>query len=145
MIFSQETGIPINEEVMNILKKAIEKDGNRLQFAKKAGVGFTSVGNWLGSNDRKGEFIVWDVWKKIRPHLEALGVISRHDIKWMLPSELREQIKKQDMILTDDERELLYRFRTLNEAGKNAVIASVKAMSETALLSNSESATHKLA
>ena len=138
MFFSQEIGIAITDEVKEILERAIKIDGNRLQFAKKAGVGFTSVSNWLGSNDRKGEYIVWDAWKKIRPHLEALAVIAEQDIKWMLPSELRELAKNKTSIgLTDDEKTMLSFFRTLNDDGKQAAINSIKGLAVTPALSNS--------
>lgn len=145
MIFFKESGIAISDDLQQDLLDGISKFKSLRAFATAWNIPQSSLNYLLGKGGRERKQITWDAWPPIRHYLEAIGRIKKNDVEWLIPSELREQIKKQDIVLTDEERELLYRFRTLNEAGKNAVIASAKAMSETALLSNSESATHKLA
>ena len=89
---TEELGIKIDDEVTELLKQAVTFAGNRRKLATQIGIGYTTLGNWLGSNDRKGKFITWEQWFLIRDYMKTAGLLDKSDLRWMSPNELRKCI-----------------------------------------------------
>ncbi len=112
MKFSEELGIKIDSEVMELLKKAIEHAGNRRKLAAAINIGYTTLGNWLGVNEQKGEFITWEQWPAIRNYLVKAMLVDGENPRWMTPSEMRESLSSQ---LSPSERRLLKAYRLMDD------------------------------
>ena len=122
MKFTEDFGIPINQEVEELLQKAISHAGNRRQLALQLKIGTTTISNWLGASDRKGQYITWDQWKPLRNYLAAHRALDAADPRWMLPSELRDALQNGDAVRSDDEARLLDLFRALTPDGQQTAI-----------------------
>ncbi len=129
MKFSEELGIRIDGEVMELLKKAVEFAGNRRKLAAAVKIGYTTLGNWLGVNEQKGEFITWEQWQPLKNYMVTARLIDGSDPRWMIPSEMRERLIRlaKDMPVSNDERILVENYRLANEAGKIAIAATAQA------------------
>lgn len=92
MRFSGEFGIRIDKSVTDLLNKAIAQAENKRQLCLSMGISYTTLGNWLGAYDRKGEYITWEQLAQIKKYLVANGLIDGSDPKWMTPSEMRERL-----------------------------------------------------
>lgn len=103
MKFTEEFGVKLDSTVKKFLARGIEREGNQSKFARAVGATDYNVSNWLGEGKRKGEFITWDQWVKIREYLIKVGDISPADVLWMPPSVLREiMIKQRDMKIVNN-------------------------------------------
>lgn len=136
MIFSDESGIKITPEIIVMLNRCIQIEAKASILARKIGTTKTNITTWLGKGKRKGEYIVWDQWEKVRAYLIKVDLIDADDPKWMLPSQMRERL---DAIgggrADDDARRLLYLFSLLSDAGRSALLKTAESMSTTPGLS----------
>ena len=140
MIFTDEMGILITDEIIGILKKALQQEGKKSRLARAIGVTESNIGHWLGDTQQKGEYIVWDQWKKVRSYLIKVELIDGDDARWMLPSQMRERLLGADGTATGgDGRRLLYLFGLLNAAGRAALLKTAESLATTPGLSNSAS------
>lgn len=131
MKFTEDFGIPINQEVEELLQKAISHAGNRRQLALQLKIGTTTISNWLGASDRKGQYITWDQWKPLRDYLAAHRALDAADPRWMLPSELRDALQNGDAIRSDDEARLLDLFRALTPDGQQTALNLMQSLQAT--------------
>ena len=141
MKFSEEFGIFISDEVKKMLNRAIEIAQNRRQLALQLKIGPTTISNWLGASDRKGEFITWEQWKPLRDYLAAHGEIARGDPRWMLPSEMRNALENGDIARNDDEARLLQLYRNLTPDGQQTALNLMQSLQATLNKAPSGSAT----
>ena len=139
MIFTDEMGILITDEIIGILKKALQQEGKKSRLARAIGVTESNIGHWLGDTQQKGEYIVWDQWKKVRSYLIKVELIDGEDPKWMLPSQMRERLEALSDGSGGDGRRLLYLFGLLNAAGRAALLKTAESLATTPGLSNSAS------
>lgn len=132
MNFDQNLGIEITEEVKNLIKIGIEKEGSQGKLASAMGVPPQNVQNWRGEGNRKGEYILWSQWEKIRHYFISRHLIDGNDPRWLTPSEMRERLVSGVLMqLPPDERELLEQFRLLTEDGKKAALVTLKGLANT--------------
>ncbi len=132
MKFSENQGIEIDETVKQLIEKAIKREGSQNRFAIAIGVPAQNVQNWRGTGRQVGEYILWDQWEKVKPYFIRNGDISADDVRWMIPSEMRERllstIKGGGMdALCEEEKTLIQNYRLANEAGKIAIKATAEA------------------
>ena len=112
MRFSQNQGIEINNEVRNLLEKAIEREKSQNRLAIKMSIPAQNVQNWRGTGKRVGEYILWDQWERVRQYLVANGDIAAEDPRWMTPAEMRKRLlANTGLSLSDSERKLVEAYR----------------------------------
>ena len=140
MIFSEEMGILITDEIIVMLKKALQLEGRKSRLARAIGVTESNIGHWLGDTQQKGVYIIWDQWKKVRSYLIKVGLIDGEDARWMLPSQMRERLLGMAGIATGAaERRLLSLFGILSVPGQQALLKTAESLAATPGLTNSSS------
>ncbi len=132
MFFTKEHGITIDETVIKMLDSAVKREGSQNQLAVKLNVKPQNLQNWRGNGERKGYYILWDQWEKIKPYFVQNGDVSADDPQWMTPSEMRERIQSTIKggamdALSEEEKTLIQNYRLANEAGKIAIMATAQA------------------
>lgn len=89
MNFDDNFGVPITDDIKNIIRKAIKDFGGQNILADHIGIPRASLSFILGTKKRQAKCISWVIWPKLRKHLEAAGLIDATDPQWMTPDELR--------------------------------------------------------
>lgn len=132
MNFDKNQGIEITDEIKDLIKVGIEKEGSQGKLASAMGVPPQNIQNWRGTGRQKGEYILWNQWEKIRPYFVSRGLINGDDPRWLTPSEMRERIHTHALIkLPNDEQQLLELFRLLTDDGKKAALVTLKGLANT--------------
>ena len=104
MKFSENQGIEIDATVKELLEVAVKREGSQNKLAQQMGVPAQNVQNWRGLGNRKGEYILWEQWEKIKPYFTSRGLIDGSDPRWMTPKEMRERLLSANSDLSADER-----------------------------------------
>lgn len=125
--FSRDSGIFIDDSIRKMLNLASETAGSVNRLASIVGVSQPSVNYWIGKNKRKSDFIAWDQWILLRRHLAALRLLDDRDIRWLTPSELREEVSRlrASVPVTEEEERALSLFRSLNDDGRRFAMADL--------------------
>ena len=140
MIFSENLGIKLTEELKSLLVQCKEQEKSQRNLAQKIGVKPPVLQNWLGTGSRKGVYITWDLWEKVRLYLIAHSLINGSDPRWMTPLEMREQlISNTGVILSKEEQKLIQDYRECSAETKNNIccLASIGAATSKELASKS--------
>lgn len=107
MNFDDNFGVPITDDIKNIIRKAIKDFGGQNILADHIGIPRASLSFILGTKKRQAKCISWVIWPKLRKHLEAAGLIDATDPRWMTPDELRGDASPtfpQEMIVSSPKR-----------------------------------------
>lgn len=109
-------GIPLNEDILNIIRMGIEKAGSIANFVDATKIGYSTMNFYLNSNKppdegdndkRDAKYISWRKWPKIRDYLASVGLLDATDPRWMTPDELRGDASpafQQEMIVSSPKR-----------------------------------------
>ena len=132
MNFDTNQGIEITDEVKKLIEAGIKAEGSQGKLAAAMGVPPQNLQNWRGNGNRKGEFILWNQWEKIRHYFVSRRMIDGSDPRWLTPSEMRGRLANgASGRLPDDERQLLELFRLLTDDGRQAALATMRALANT--------------
>ena len=132
MNFDANQGIEITDEVKKLFETGIKTEGSQGKLATAMGVPPQNVQNWRGHGNRKGVFILWNQWEKIRHYFISHRMIDGSDPRWLTPSEMRERLANGILErLPPDEQQLLEQFRLLTDDGKLAALATLKGLANT--------------
>ena len=133
MNFDANQGIEITDEVRELIKKGIEKEGSQGKLAAAMGVPAQNVQNWRGTGRQKGEYILWSQWKKIRPYFVSRGLLDGSDPRWLTPSEMRSRlIDNSALVLSSTEKQLIEYYRNSTDAGRASIYATAQAQASLA-------------
>ena len=92
MKFSDELGLPVTNNLRALLEEGAHKAGGVASFCEACQTPKNSYHFWTGNGKRRAEYIVWDTWERVRNVLAQLRLINPNDPRWMLPSELRDEV-----------------------------------------------------
>ena len=122
MKFSDELGIQIDDEIRKTLEKAVSKAGNRRKLCLLLKISYTTLGNWLGANERQGEYITWAQWPSIRDYLVANQLLNGFDPRWLIPSEMRARLLEHPSDnITAEEWKLIQDYRLSSDETKENI------------------------
>ena len=85
----EDFGIPLDENIKEIINKAYSQYNNKSAFADAIGIDRTTACFILGTKTRQAKYISWDKWPKIRDYLASVGLLDASDPRWRTPDELR--------------------------------------------------------
>ena len=123
--------VTITPAIVNAIEKAIKLIGNQSHLAKYLGVSKVSVGRWIGT-ENKVTALDCSIWLKLRAYLEQNHITKAGDVQYMTPEELHNNPNVLTLSsLPADERQLLELFRLLTDDGKQAALATIKALANT--------------
>lgn len=123
--------VTITPAIVNAIKQAKNLIGNQSKLANFLGVSKVSVGRWIGT-ENKVTAIDCSIWLKLRTYLEQNHIIKAGDVQYMTPEELHSNPNVLTLsLLPEDERQLLELFRQLTADGKQAALATIKALANT--------------